>query len=375
MGIGLYFSMFAWVIGLGFIADRKITFGKHCIDGKKAFMVLAFLMLGFFMCFRSTAVGTDTYNYAVNVYGDVAKQSFNDLFEHKEFMKGPLYWLFLWFVGQISSDPQMYVFVTSLMITLGMARFIYKLSPSVAVSVFLFMSLNIYCGTFNTTKQYMSIMLALNAFCFLYESSKSWKGWLSLTASIFVHFSTAFFLIPTLFMIISKRANVKTMLLLSAVSTVAILVGTDAVFHYFIEYVDAYSFYDKANNPWALDAVRDYGVGIWFKGAGFMIVWFIYTIGLCINPRAFRGSLAYAIFPTVLMYVGLMIILREYTVFSRVLMPMQALQIIFIPAAMQLCPKFTREIFYFIMYIGLIAYSSWGMSIGGEGVFPYTFGF
>ena len=73
------------------------------------------------------------------------------------------------------------------------------------------------------------------------------------------------------------------------------------------------------------------------------------------------------------MYAGLSVIFREYISLSRMILSMQTLMIIFIPAVIQNFPKFSRQILYGIMGIGMILYSSWGMYLGGHGIFPYSF--
>ena len=366
--------MYAWVISCGYLLNKHVVIGRTIIDGRIAYTMLSFCMLAFFMCLRSSSVGTDTENYAVNIYPFIANCSFVDLADTVEFNKAPVYWLVLWVVGQISDAPQMYIMATSVIFLLGAAFFIYKTSTNIVASMVLFLGLDIYSMGFNATKQSISMIVAANAFWLLYKSHRSVKGWCLLLIAIGTHFSTGVFIIPVLLMLLSKKVSTKTLVLFSVLSSALVIIGVDVAFQFFIQYVEAYSFYDMANNPFAMNAASsEYGIGVWFKAAGFIAVWLIYAIKLMRHSKEEKFNLAYAIFPTVIMYAGLSVIFREYISLSRMILSMQTLMIIFIPAVIQNCPKFSRQILYGIMGIGMILYSSWGMYLGGHGIFPYSF--
>lgn len=200
---------FLWMscLLLSYIQNKYIVIANKKIDGRGVYLFLFFAIILLVMGGRAPTVGGDTWNYAVNIFSDISGE--HDVFSiwENEEATGRVFWSFFYMVSSLSVDPQMYIFMVSLVICLGTAYFIYKTSDDVAVPSFVFLTATatFFVQGMTAARQFFGIVLAINAFLLLWKNWKSIIGWVLLFASFGVHAVNVAFVLAILGAFLSRK--------------------------------------------------------------------------------------------------------------------------------------------------------------------------
>lgn len=132
---------------------------------RKQYVIIIFMILTAIAMFRSYKVGVDTLQYYRN-FNIIANLNWSDV----DILRyEPGYFYFCKVLSEISKDPHILIMVSSLIIIPSVGRFIYKYSKNVALSIFLYITLNIYFFHLTGMRQSIAIAILLYGIGFLIE--------------------------------------------------------------------------------------------------------------------------------------------------------------------------------------------------------------
>lgn len=131
------------------------------------FLIIIFSLLAIISSIRADSVGVDTLQY-VRAYKGIRFLDWNE-FDALWYEWG--FSALCKLLNYITENPQLLIFITSIFIMISVAIFIYKNSPDVVLSSFLFITLNQYFYYMNIMRQAIAIAIIL----FVYEFLKKDK--------------------------------------------------------------------------------------------------------------------------------------------------------------------------------------------------------
>lgn len=161
MSTYIYLVAFLAFFGIVLFHKRKIETKSEILNkNKKIYIIVSFFILFLFMGFRGLSVGTDTKLY-VSVFQNYSTMSWFDILTFKDTFIG--FAIFNKLVSVISTDPHAILVASSGLICYLTGRFIYKNSNHVVYSTLLFVLFYHYLNSFNIFRQYIAIMIVINA--------------------------------------------------------------------------------------------------------------------------------------------------------------------------------------------------------------------
>lgn len=199
-----------FIYNVFFVSVFGKIFGKkiHRQKYKKLYLTICFFQMFLIQALRASYVGSDTIQY-IDIYN---KFSTNSIYAYRlthyeigiQFLIKILYSLGL--------NVQFLLACMSAIIMLGFAIYIYQNSENVILSTFLFATL-FYVNSFNVSRQYVAMAIALNSFYFIYRNQYLRGIILVLFSSLF-HSSVILLLIPFIFAMIKSTNLTKKMLVI-----------------------------------------------------------------------------------------------------------------------------------------------------------------
>lgn len=191
-----------WILNL---ENKKITILNMKINGRILYLVSAFIPIFFVMGFRSAEVGTDTWNYAMNIFPTISDTYNVDDILSQDDTFGRGYWLFFYALGNFfSTHPEVYIIGESLLVILGTAVFIYRTTSHVALATLIFLCC-FFVSALSLARQYVGIVVAVNAAICIFNDKKSIIGWGLLLLTLQIHAVNAIILIGIVLGLISIR--------------------------------------------------------------------------------------------------------------------------------------------------------------------------
>lgn len=157
----LHFVLMTYILILGLLLGTSTSKNKKARN--QVIIWLTFSVFIIIASFRSKDIGNDTANY-LNLFKDISISSDLSYFTPR-FEIGYVYLNKI--VSYFTSHPQIILIVTSLIIMIGFARFIYKYSMIPWLSVYLFFTLGHFGSTLNTIRLNIAIVIILIAYDFL----------------------------------------------------------------------------------------------------------------------------------------------------------------------------------------------------------------
>lgn len=160
-------GLFVWLLGY---ADDRTGLRQH---NYKNYLLIAGSVVALMMGLRTQYTGsTDTYMYAGFYKGIVNYRSFIDYYNltlsDVEFVFSETgFYLFMWLLSRVFSDPQILILVTSSFITYSACRFIYKNSNDVPTSMVAYVCLGLFTFNMNGMRQAMAMAICLFAYEFV----------------------------------------------------------------------------------------------------------------------------------------------------------------------------------------------------------------
>jgi hypothetical protein len=182
----LHYILILYILLIGTIF-RESNQGKAM---KILCLILTFGLFTVLASFRSDSVGNDTAEY-LRIFNDISSTGGMSLYSWR-YEKG---YLFLnKILSLITDQSQIILIITSVMIMFGFARFIFKYSNNIGLSVYLFFTLGYYGMSINTIRLSLAIVIILFSYDFLREK-KLIKFIISVLLASLFHRAALIFLI------------------------------------------------------------------------------------------------------------------------------------------------------------------------------------
>ena len=203
---------------------------------EKVFLWLFILFWGSLMAFRAFSVGTDTYNYAVNIFPRIAAHHLADL---NEFTRMPIYTIYNKIVGKISTDPHTIVIFTSFIFVIGATTFLYFNSENFSMSCFYYISIAYYFWAMNIARQSLATVLVLWAYHFM-KKKMVFPSIFMIILAIGTH-ATAIVGVVIIFLTFINMSRAKSLLVI--VITLVLTFMLDTSFMLFVRLFPSYAGY------------------------------------------------------------------------------------------------------------------------------------
>lgn len=209
------------------------------VNNKKNFVVLSFGFLGIISVLRANTVGTDVYSYQQIFLSNIQGGNLGDLQT-----KSIGYYLFSRTVGMISKNPQAITIACSILVSLLIGIFIYRNSEHVLFSTLLFVSMYFFADSLNGTRQFIAILLVLNAH-YLLISGKKIRALVILGIALSFHLTA---IIGVFIFFVDKICwNLKRLSFLSII-LISIAGSYTWIFNWFTNHISSYSLYASFND-------------------------------------------------------------------------------------------------------------------------------
>lgn len=172
------------------------------VKNKKWFVIITFSMLTIIAMLRSWSVGVDTEQYYRNFQViESLEWSQVDILRYE-----PGYFYFCKILSYINKDPHILIIISSIIIIPSVGRIIYKYSKNVALSTFLYITLNAYFFQLTGMRQALAIAIILYGIDFLIQK-KYFKFLLIILLASTFHSSAIFLSILILIGKFSYKRN------------------------------------------------------------------------------------------------------------------------------------------------------------------------
>lgn len=311
----------------------------------KLFLTITFIILTFISGFRDVSVGTDTESYQSiflkYVYGlpdyhsELGYAYFNKL------------------IAMLSSNPQAIIIASSIIINLGVMRFIYKNSPNAWLSVYLYITLFFYFFSFNYTRQFIAISLVLLGWNFLKDKK-------IITFLIFVILATSFhtsaIISLLLIFIFFSRNNTRLVPWILILSVISML-GMDTIFNYVFELFPRYQGYNTG------DISQSGGIN------SLILYLVIFLVTLIFRKKKDPDNNIALIIVTICAVLG--VLSFEYYIFSRPSLYFNIFVIVIIPKITSNFKGIESLIANYIVIIFGFAYLMYYLFLNWHDVVPY----
>lgn len=371
----VYTIILGWVLLCSILQKVNIQLTpSKVVNGRAVYLSFAFFAIWFIMAFRAPTVGADTFQYTSYFYTIASSNSLSDAISI-EFISGKIFKAMSYILGFISTSQQFYILWTSSIIVLGMAFFIYRTSKWVVTSTFLFLTFNLFFTSMNISRQWMAIVIMLNAIVFLYKDIKSKWGWLLVIVGFSIHNAViAFF--PTLIgMYIVKKFGLSKKVCVITIFATLLFIGTFAVASgIFSTYFPHYETY--VNGTSRDNLIDDTGGGkiiIYYIIFFFVLLTYYISEKNNINNKPHK-TFVDSIMPGAIFCTFLGICFFKNNMVNRMLFPYYCLYLIIIPYTFSRFSKRIQFLLYVFMGIGMIcSYYFWLMG-NLSNVLPYRFG-
>lgn len=219
-----------------------IAFGFICKNKPLKFLRIAFLILTIVMAMRHYKLGTDSSPYAHMFMAIGNVSTFKDALVISTIPSAPLYvFVFRW-ISILFHFEQAYIVFSSLFVNLLFYYFIKKNSDNYYVSVLLFIFLSFYFSSFNGTRQYIAVGIAINAFSLWNDNKYSKSAWLLYIAAILVHPTSILCIVYFLLSKLNIKSSLKASIIIVTVSFLCIVFFDEAI-QLFIKIFPQYSVY------------------------------------------------------------------------------------------------------------------------------------
>lgn len=154
-------DMAIYIFEMTFIALFGAILCRETEKRTKLYITLCFFMLTFVAGIRSVNVGVDTEQFC-RAYRLIGMTPWSSLFSSFRYE-----WCFLLLckvLNYISCDPQLLIIVSSVLINVPIGVFIFRNSPAVELSIFLYVGLGLYTSNMNIMREAIAVSFILIAF-------------------------------------------------------------------------------------------------------------------------------------------------------------------------------------------------------------------
>lgn len=361
---------FAYLIGS--INNYDLYSGeKRTLSGRQAYILIVCIMFSIIMSFRATTVGVDTSTYSriFSIIGN--SSSFIDSINNAP-LTAPIYVLLCRILSLVSSEPQILVIVSSILVNIGLFLFISRVSIDPTMSVFAWFGLALFFTSMNGNRQTLAIVLCLNALYHLAKNKKSLRGWFLFSISVGIHPTSMIILLAFFGMFISDHfKNSRKVLIISSILSVGIALGYAVGVKFLVQFFPRYLMY--------LSGESTYSIFIG-TGSGRIIILYIFLYGI-ICLWVFKNSsnileddlFSRRMLPAVIFGSIFGIMNSQNELINRMLWFYLAIFVSFIPSTIGKYRKPERIIIKYGIICVLTVYCILSLVENQNGVLPYVF--
>ena len=322
------------------------------------------------MAMRSTEVGADTAMYE-RIYQMIGQSNSLGKAINNAPLTAPVYVCFCWILSHISCQPQMLIFASSFFITIGLFAFIRKTSSNIVISSICWIGLTMLYASMNGHRQFMAIVIVLNAFYYLSENLADKKGWTLMLIATGIHISAIFSMVALIGVALANKLKKASNIFFSALVVSAIV---SAFFSYAIKYVvwliPHYAMYVSGTGKYSI-----------FKedGSGRIIVLYLFLfLVIILWMVAPRNNVKENLFntkmlPAVIFGTTFGIFNCRNVLINRMLWYYVAIFISFIPSMINRYGGWLKRIITYGIVLGLYVYNIVSLLENQNGVVPYSF--
>jgi len=347
-----------------------IFLSRKRISGNEIAMLFIFVSFSLIMGSRSYNVGVDTSPYT-RIYTIIANSgSYFDAINNAP-LTAPIYVLLCWLVSRVSSDPQLWIFVSAIALNFALIRFIKKTSSDASTSAFVWIGLTLFYCSMNGNRQCISLTIALNAIYYLTQDLKNKKGWILFVISVGIHTTAIFFGLAILgIKLADKIQDSKILFFISTIFSAVLAIGYSSGVKLFLHFFPRYSLYTSGESKYSIF------VG---NGGGRIVLLYIFLFCIVIlwvskvtKKGTDKDSFNQHMLPAVIFGSVFGIINCRNELINRMLWYYLALYISFVPSVILKFRKEKMLIRWGIIAV-LVAYSFISVLENQNGVMPYSF--
>lgn len=367
----IYLVLMATVITFGFLCKRSVRFGSTVYSGETIYITSLIMLFIAIMGMRGLTVGTDTAAYARDYIRIGSYQSFIESIS-KISNTAPSFVLLCRLCNFISDNPQIYTFVTAVIIHGLLFRLMKLTSESYRMSAFLYLGLTLFYYAMNGNRQTIAMLLFLNALINMTDNIKDYKAWILIAIAAGMHVTSLILLIAVGGILLSERITDKRIVI-----TISIITGAgfslllDEASMLIARYFPHYAIYLSGQALFQiLDSTSDGRIMIVYL---FLAVFIILDLirkesSITDKDRIFKKLLPMMVF-------GIVFGILNYknSLVNRLMWYFIALFITYIPFVVKKYHKNTRIILIIGIYAGLMLYNYIFLKENQSGVVPYVF--
>lgn len=345
--------------------------GKRRISGGHIYIIIICLIFAFIMAFRGLSVGVDTLPYS-KIYSIIGNSSsYLEALSNAPF-NAPIYILLNRILFHISSDPQILIIATSILVNVGLFVFIKRVSADPSMSAFSWVGLTFFYCSMNGNRQTLAMVLVLNSLYHLSLSKKSRQGWFLFIVSVGIHQTSIIVIFAVLgIFLVDRIRNSKIVFIISTTLSVVIALTFAGGLRALIRFFPKYLMYTSGESEFSV-----------FYGTGSGRIIILYILLFCIiclwtfrtkNEKEDDNNFNRKMLPAVIFGTIFGIFNSQNELINRMLWYYLAIFVSFIPSTIQ---RYKRYEGFFIQYgiiIVLIIYSILSLIENQNGVVPYVF--
>lgn len=196
------YLIYAFIIHKAFISCNKhSTLRYNHRLGELITLSLPLIILGMF---RGETVGGDLENYIPHFDAIVKINSVFEIWDVS--VKEPGYQILTYIIGKICPEHRAFLSVTSILSLIGPLYLIYKYSPRITLSIYLYYALGFYTNTFNNIRQSLALSICFFALPALFD--KKFRRFLIIVLlAVTFHYSAIFFV--SLYPLVNSRFSLR----------------------------------------------------------------------------------------------------------------------------------------------------------------------
>lgn len=264
---------------------------------------------------------------------------------------------------KISTNPQFFFFITSMIINIGIVVFLRKNSEYFSLSMYFYITTFLYYATMNGLRQYIASVILISGYKFLLNGNFKKYIWFILGASLF--HTTAFIMVP-LFFTVRKDTFSKVNCLVVFIFIIA--------FIFYQPFVDIlFSIIGESKYSNYEDVMKDAS-----NGANILrvIVWMLpVIITFLYRKRALRlfGEKLNILLNLCIIGMFFMLLAYRQVFFARFCMYFDVYYLLLLPKICYMFDKKTNRIIFLVMVGGYFAYSTLLLLSGESWIYPYKY--
>lgn len=362
------------ILVVAFSAIYSLKFkvsNNHKASGKKVYTILVFLTFTFIMALRANTVGVDTALYS-RIYVIIGQSRSLGGAIARAPLSAPVYVCFCWLLYHISSNPQLLTVASSLMVTIGLFKYIEKVSDNIVISSNCCIGLTLLYASMNSNRQFMALVLVLNAFYYLSENLASKKGWILIIIAIGIHATAIFSLVALLGVVLANKLKENKLIFgASAIISVMISFGFSRIVPFVTRFIPRYEMYTSGASTYNILVSRGGGRIV-------LLYLFLFSIVVLWTINDHQGNLEQDAFntrmlPAVVFGSVFGIFNCRNELINRMLWFYIALFITFIPSTIKKYHGNLKRLITYGIIIVLYSYSFISLLENQNGIVPYRF--